>query len=120
MICLFMDFFRFILFGIFSACLGLLPNLKVVSHYLFQYFFSHALFLLSIQDHNGINIRHFLTVLQVLEAFSIFFSIFSLLFNLVNFYCFILSLTESFLFHLRSSVELIHSVFISVTVYFMR
>lgn len=122
MMCPFMGFFGLTLFGICLASVSLWPDLKAVSHYLFQYFFSHALFLLSIQDNNDMNIRYFVRVPQVLEA-SFYLLVclvyFLCCFRLGNCYYSINRLTESFLFLLHSSVEFIHSVFISVIVRFV-
>lgn len=119
MMCPFKDFFGLILFGIYLASESVWPDLKAVSHYLFQYFSSRALFLLSIQDNTDMSIVRVPQALEALFYLLICLSIlvyFLCCFRLGNFYCSIIRFTESFLFLLHSSVEFIHSGFLSIIV----
>lgn len=75
--CLCMDICFFLgwsLFGFLNVqvyVLGFQPNLGVLNHYLFKYFFSSAIFLLSFWDSKDTNVK----TLRSLELCSLFFTL---------------------------------------------
>ena len=73
-----------------SIGLHLLPNLEI--------FFGPLLFLLSFQNSTSMNIRSFVIISDFCSSvYYLFQFIFSLLFRLGNFYCFIFKFTDPFL-----------------------
>ena len=82
--CLFMDFLPYSRWGLLSLCKSL-GRFEGGQPLVVSILFSHALFLLSIQENNDMNIRYFVRVPQDLEAsfylLICLFSLFPLLFQ---------------------------------------
>lgn len=114
------DFFRFILFGVFPASVNrfvFCPFWEVFSHYFFEFLFSHTLFLPLLLELRDTMLDLLLESRKSLGSVHFFFQpVFSLLLRLSNFYCSISSsLTLSCVFSillLNPSIELLISAIV--------
>ena len=98
---------RYIIFLCFHQIWG------VFSHQFFQISFTLSLFILS-RDSKNTNAKSSVTVLQVSEAQFTFKNLFLLSFELDNIYWSIFSFTDSFLWHIISTIEPIPWVYLLI------
>lgn len=106
-----LEFVDMILF----ACV--LQIMDIFSHCFFEYFLSPTFFLFSLWDSSDVNIRSY-THTCPWGSVHFFLSICPQLFKLGTIYYFMFHFTDSFFYILRSAVEPLVKVFISVNTFF--